>query len=265
LEQISRNLDAGLAVVCDRYALSSWAYQGINLPILWVKQINAEPGYVGMLTRDGDYYVAHRERMNRARKADADLFVSIHANAYKDRNLRGSAVYVLSDRGATSEHARWLAHKENAADMVGGIGLHDKDNELAAVLIDLSQASTMEASFDIGGRLLESLSGVHRLQKAEVQQAGFLVLKSPDIPSVLVETAFITNKEDEKLLGSQGFQDKLVRSLMKGIKGYFSSYRPQQQIVQEPRQQKVRMQGEAPARPLEVSYSAVTGSAVSAP
>ena len=203
--------------------------------------INTQPGMKAVLTRDGDYYIGLRERTVKARQAQADMFVSVHCNAYKDTSLRGSAVYVLSNRGATSEHARWLAHKENSADLVGGLELNGRDNELAAVLIDLSQASSMEASFDVGSRVLKSLGGINTLQKAEVQQAGFMVLKSPDIPSVLVETAFITNEQDEKLLRDRAYHDKIARSLLEGIQGYFKSYRPQQQIVEEsPRLQKVK-------------------------
>ena len=203
--------------------------------------INDQPGMKAVLTRDGDYYIGLRERTIKARKAQADMFVSVHCNAYKDTSLRGSAVYVLSNRGATSEHARWLAQKENSADLVGGLELSGRDNELAAVLIDLSQASSMEASFDVGSRLLKSLGGINTLQKAEVQQAGFMVLKSPDIPSVLVETAFITNEQDEKLLRDRAYHEKIARSLLEGIQGYFKSYRPQQQIVEEsPRLQKVK-------------------------
>jgi N-acetylmuramoyl-L-alanine amidase len=203
-------------------------------------QINQQPGMKAVLTRDGDYYIGLRERTVKARKAQADMFVSIHCNAYKNADLRGSAVYVLSDRGATSEHARWLAHKENSADLVGGLELSGKDSELAAVLIDLSQASSMEASFDVGSRMLQSLGRINPLQKEDVQQAGFMVLKSPDIPSVLVETAFITNDRDEKLLSDRAHQDKIARSLLDGIQGYFANYRPQQQIVDNsPRLQKV--------------------------
>lgn len=188
--------------------------------------VSAEPGFRAVLTRDGDYYLGLRERMNRARKVQADLFVSVHANAVKDSRVRGSAVYVVSPRGASSEHARWLAQRENAADLVGGIGLENKDDELAAVLIDLSQSSTMEASFDVGGRMLTALSKVNQLQRTQVQQAAFVVLKSPDIPSVLVETAFITNPSEEKLLRSDAGKQRLAKSMFDGIKGYFESYRP---------------------------------------
>ncbi len=194
--------------------------------------INKTPNMRAVLTRKGDYYVGLRERVNIARKNQADLFVSVHCNAFTRRDLQGTAVYVLSDRGATSEHARWLAHKENSADLVGGVELHGKDNELAAVLIDLSQGATMEASFDVGSRILNSMSKVNRLQKSEIQQAGFAVLKAPDIPSVLVETAFITNPREEKLLASKDYQLKFARQIFDGVSGYFQSYRPKQQMVE---------------------------------
>ena len=204
--------------------------------------INSEPGFRAVLTRDGDYYLGLRERVTRARKAEADLFVSVHANALKDRKMHGSAVYVVSPRGATSEHARWLAQKENAADLVGGIGLHNKDDELAAVLIDLSQSSTMEASFDVGARMLRSLGQVNVLQRTAVQQAAFMVLKAPDIPSVLVETAFITNEREEKLLRDPAGQDRLARSMFEGIKGYFESYRPREQRPAPANSESARLQ-----------------------
>ncbi|HSW14695.1 MAG TPA: N-acetylmuramoyl-L-alanine amidase [Solimonas sp.] len=196
------------------------------------KLINAEPNMRAVLTRDGDYYLGLRARTNIARKAQADLFVSVHANAFHNRSMRGTAVYVLSDKGATNEHARWLARKENEADLVGGVEIHGKDKELAAVLIDLSQSATMEASFDVGSRILRSMGRVNALQKSDVQQAGFMVLKAPDIPSVLVETAFITNDHEESLLADDDYRDRMARSILDGVKGYFSSYRPQQQVVE---------------------------------
>ena len=180
-----------------------------------------------VLTRDGDYFIPLRGRINKARAAQADLFVSIHCNASPSREAGGSAVYVLSPRGATNEHSRWLANKENAADLIGGIDLQDKDDTLAAVLFDISQTSAMEASIDVGGRVLGALSNVNELLKADVQQAGFVVLKSPDIPSILVETAFISNPDEERLLRSTDYQRKMAASILAGIKGYFESYRPQ--------------------------------------
>ncbi len=204
------------------------------------RNINAQPGMRAVLTRDGDYYVGLRERVNVARKHQADLFVSVHCNAFTKRSMRGTSVYVLSNRGASNEHARWLAHKENSADLVGGVELHGKDHELAAVLIDLSQSATMEASLDVGSRILRSMGQVNVLQKSDVQQAGFAVLKAPDIPSVLVETAFITNAHEEKLLADESYQDQLAAKILDGVKGYFQSYRPKQQIVDaEPYLQKV--------------------------
>lgn len=221
------------------------------------KRINAQPGMRAVLTRDGDYYVDLRQRTIRARNAQADLFVSIHANSYRDRDMRGTAVYVLSDHGATTEQARWLANHENAADLVGGVDLHDKDDRLAAVLLDISQSATMDASFDLGNRLLDSLHKVNELQKPMVQQAGFMVLKSPDIPSVLVETAFISNPREEQMLRSPDYQAQFADGIFEGIKGYFSRYRPlqQQQLVaaaqpERPAEPRRRARGKA----MPVSY-----------
>ncbi len=202
--------------------------------------INTQPNMRAVLTRDGDYYVGLRQRVEIARLQQADMFVSIHCNAFTKRDMNGTAVYVLSDRGVNTEQARWLANKENAADLVGGVELHGKDNDLAAVLIDLSQSATMEASFDIGSRILRSMGQINRLQRDDVQQAAFVVLKAPDIPSVLVETAFITNPREEKLLASDDYQGKLAAGILSGVRGYFQGYRPRQQMVeQEPRLRKV--------------------------
>ena len=194
--------------------------------------VDATPGYKAVLTRKGDYFIALRGRTAIARKAQADMFISIHANSLPTtRDIRGASVYVVSERGATSEHAKMLANLENAADMVGGVDLHTQHDDVASVLLDISQTAVREASFDLGSRLLESLGSVNRLQKSDVQQAGFAVLKSPDMPSALVETAFLSHPEDERLLGQSDFQDSLASSLLIGIKGYFGLYRPQQQVV----------------------------------
>ncbi|MDB5988147.1 MAG: hypothetical protein JWR16_3200 [Nevskia sp.] len=194
-------------------------------------RINAQSGMRAVLTRDGDYYVGLRERTVKARQAQADLFVSIHANANPNHGTRGTAVYVLSEHGASNEQARWMANSENAADLVGGVKLHDKDADLAAVLIDISQSATMDASFDLGTRMLSSLGKVNELNMPVVQQAGFMVLKSPDIPSVLVETAFISNPYEERMLGNGDYQDRLANSIFEGVRGYFSRYRPLQQVA----------------------------------
>lgn len=194
--------------------------------------VDATPGYKAVLTRKGDYFIPLRKRTATARKAQADLFVSIHANSLPTtRDIRGASVYVVSERGATSEHAKMLANLENAADLVGGVDLHTQHDEVASVLLDISQTAVREASFDLGSRLLESLGSVNRLQKSDVQQAGFAVLKSPDMPSVLVETAFLSHPEDERLLAQTEFHDALAGSLFAGIKEYFGLYRPQQQLV----------------------------------
>jgi N-acetylmuramoyl-L-alanine amidase len=215
------------------------------------RRINSQPGMRAVLTRDGDYYVGLRERTVKARQAQADLFVSVHCNALVRPEMRGTAVYVLSDHGASNEQARWLANHENAADLVGGVKLQNKDDDLAAVLIDISQSATMEASFDLGSRMLDSLGKVNTLQKPQVQQAGFMVLKSPDIPSVLVETAFITNPQEERLLASDDYQDKLANSIFDGVRGYFSRYRPLQPVT-SPRETVALQDDDAP-KPVPVS------------
>ncbi len=155
--------------------------------------INREPGMRAVLTREGDYFLTLRQRMVRARAAKADMFVSIHADAVRDRDVSGASVYVLSEKGATDEQARWLAERENAADLKGGVSLDDKDGMLASVLLDLSQSASIASSMQAAERVLRSINRVAEVRKPRVQQAGFVVLKSPDIPSMLVETAYISN------------------------------------------------------------------------
>lgn len=195
------------------------------------KLVNAQPGMKAVLIRDGDYYIGLRERARKAREHDADLFISIHADAFRRRTAKGASVYVLSRRGASSEHARWLASRENGADLVGGVSIRDKDDTLAAVMLDLAQNAAIEASFDVGGRVLRELGQIGNVHKKEVQQAGFVVLKSPDIPSILVETAFISNAGEEKKLRSNYYKDKLAKAVLGGIQGYFSSYRPNETVA----------------------------------
>jgi N-acetylmuramoyl-L-alanine amidase len=189
-------------------------------------RINAEPGMKAVLTRDGDYFISLKERTLRARRAKADLFVSIHADAIANPDVSGSSVYVLSDRGASSEAARWLAERENAADLKGGIKLDDKDAVLANVLLDLSQTASISASMVAAENILKSLDLIGEVRKPRVQQAGFVVLKSPDIPSMLVETAFISNKEDERKLSLPAHRAKLANAIFSGIEQYFQGNAP---------------------------------------
>ncbi|MSR15686.1 MAG: AMIN domain-containing protein [Gammaproteobacteria bacterium] len=183
--------------------------------------INQEPGMRAVLIREGDYYVGLRERMVRARDKYADLFVSIHADAFHNRRVRGSSVYVLSSRGASSEAARWLAERENTADLVGGVTLDDKDPQLRTVLLDLSQAATLDSSLNAASNVLNGLRRVGAVHRREVQSAGFMVLKSPDIPSLLVETAFISNPTEEQQLKSPVFHRQLAGAIRDGLKSYF--------------------------------------------
>lgn len=192
-----------------------------------VERINREPGMKAILVRDGDYYVAHRERIRRARTANADLFVSIHADSVGNPDVSGSSVYVLSERGATDEAARWLAERENAADLIGGVSLSDKDNGLASVLLDLSQTANITASMRVAERVLQSIDRVGEVRKPRVQQAGFLVLKSPDVPSILVETAFISNRGDERRLGTVAYRNKLADAIVGGVRNHFTDNPPE--------------------------------------
>jgi len=190
------------------------------------KRIDREPGMRAVLVRDGDYYVDLRRRMEIARARRADLFVSIHADAFRDPRVHGSSVYVLSRSGASSEAARWLAERENAADLVGGVTLQDKDEVLRSVLLDLSQTAALQASIDVAGELLRELGGLGKVHRRTVQHAGFAVLKSPDVPSLLVETAFISNPDEEKRLRDARHQDAIAAALHAGIRNYFRDNPP---------------------------------------
>lgn len=190
------------------------------------KLVRREPGMRPAMIREGDYFIPLRKRVLRAREHKADLFVSIHADAFHDRRARGSSVYVLSSRGASSEMARILARNENAADLVGGVSLNDKDDLLKSVLLDLSQAASIEASMEVADNVLGQLRRLGKIHKGGVQQAGFVVLKSPDIPSVLVETAFISNPNEERQLRDPRHQEKLAEGILRGIKAYFRSNPP---------------------------------------
>ena len=185
------------------------------------KRINAEQGMKAVLIRNSDIYVDHRERMAIARRNKADLFVSIHADAVDDRRANGATVYALSTKGASDEEARLLAERENAAVRVGGVSLEDKDQVLAEVLLDLSQSAALSASLEVGARVISELAGTVRVRRKEVQQAGLLVLKSPDMPSILVETAYISNLAEEKKLRDPRHQARLAGSIWSGIRTYF--------------------------------------------
>lgn len=182
--------------------------------------IDRQPGMRAALTRDGDYFLPLRTRMERARAKRADLFISVHADAVNDRRVQGSSVYVLSQSGASSEAAKWLAANENAADLVGGVSLDDKDRMLKSVLLDLSQAASLDASTDLGNAVLRGLRGVGRVHHTRLQHAGFMVLKSPDIPSILVETAFISNPIEEQRLRSEAYRQNLARAIFNGVMGF---------------------------------------------
>lgn len=188
------------------------------------RRINAESGMRAYLVRDNDKLVDHRERMERARRQSADLFVSIHADAFTDKRAHGSSVYALSLTGATSEAARRLA--ETNSDLIGGIQLWDKDPTLASVLMDLSQNATISASMKVGKEILAELSKIGRVHKSKVQQANFAMLRSPDVPSILVETAFITNPSEERKLRDAAHQEALAAAVLTGIKRYFSANPP---------------------------------------
>ena len=188
--------------------------------------INKEKGMKAVLIRKGDYYVALRKRFKKARENRADLFVSIHADAFRDPKVHGMSVYILSKKGATSEAAKWLAQSENNSDLVGGVVLEDKDNVLAKVLLDLSQNASMEASYKAAKKVLTALKFIEKPHKKNVERASFVVLKSPDVPSMLIETAYISNPKEEKRLKTKKFQQKLAGSIKDGIKQYFYNSPP---------------------------------------
>lgn len=191
--------------------------------------INAQPGFRAHLTRESDYYIGLRKRSSLARKHNADLLVSIHADAFNKSQANGASVYVLSNRGASSETARWLAQKENSADLIGGVGgvsLEDKDDVLAGVLLDLSSTASLKASLGVGDHVLRSMGKVARLHKHTVQQAGFVVLKSPDIPSILIETGFISNPAESRRLNTRKYQKLIATNIHQGLVRYFEKSPP---------------------------------------
>jgi N-acetylmuramoyl-L-alanine amidase len=189
-------------------------------------KIEDHPNMRVLLTRDGDYFVPLGKRVEKARKVDADLFVSIHADAFVKPSARGSSVFVLSEKGATSSAARWLADKENQADLIGGANSKGHDPQLASVLFDLSTTAQINDSMKVGKAVLGEIGGINKLHKGSVEQAGFAVLKAPDIPSILIETAFISNPEEEARLLDDAYQDKIADAIVKGIRRYFAKNPP---------------------------------------
>jgi N-acetylmuramoyl-L-alanine amidase len=196
-----------------------------------------DSGFSPTLIRTGDYYISLRGRRELARKRQADLFVSVHADAFKRKEANGASVYALSTSGATSTAARYLAQRENAADLVGGVSLSDKDDLLAGVLADLSMTSTLDTSLQLGGRVLRKMDTIAHLHKSRVEQAGFAVLKSPDIPSILVETGFISNPTEASKLATRSYQKKMARMIHAGVKDYFLDHPPQGTLLAWQKQQ----------------------------
>jgi N-acetylmuramoyl-L-alanine amidase len=188
--------------------------------------LDAEPNMRAMLTRDDDYFVPLAARVQKARRVQADLFISIHADAFRESRARGSSVFALSENGATSAAARWLAQKENASDLIGGVNLGAKDPVLARTLLDLSQTAQINDSLKVGRQVLDGIGTHNVLHKASVEQAGFAVLKAPDIPSILIETAFISNPDEELKLRSEPHQQKFAEAIAAGVKRYFARNPP---------------------------------------
>jgi len=195
------------------------------------KKVNATPGYRAMLVRKGDYFIPLFKRRDIAREAGADLFVSVHADAFTHERARGSSVYALSQRGATSVSAAFLAQRENGADLIGGVDLGAKDPVVATVLTDLSMTASLDASLGVGSRVLSSMGRISHLHKRRVEQAGFAVLKSPDMPSILVETGFISNPLEAERLGNAGYQRNMAAAIFSGVSDYFMSSPPPETMV----------------------------------
>lgn len=194
-----------------------------------VAAINAQPGFTGKLTRTGDYFIPLKKRRDLARNMKADLFVSIHADAFTKASARGASVFALSRHGATSETARFLAERENESDLIGGVGdirLDDKDQVLAGVLVDLSMTATLNSSLQVGQQVLNSMGGIAHLHKRHVEQAGFMVLKSPDVPSILVETGFISNPEEARKLATPAYRKQMAQTVFKGVRQHFYQHPP---------------------------------------
>ena len=190
------------------------------------QRIEAEPDMRSYLTRDGDYFVPLHVRVNKARRVQADLFVSIHADAFIKPNARGASVFALSQQGATSTAARWLANKENGADLIGGLNIKTQDRQVAQLLLDMSTTAQIKDSLKLGDAVLKQIGGFAKLHKSQVEQASFAVLKAPDVPSILIETAFISNPEEESRLNDHEYQEQIAQAILKGIRSYFAKNPP---------------------------------------
>lgn len=215
----------------------------LSIALKLKERIDKQPGMKAIMTRKGDYYIALRERLRLARKHDADIFVSIHADAFKNRESKGASVFALSQTGATSEAARWLAAKENHSEL-GGVDLSDLDDDnglVRSVLIDLSQTATIGASLTMGQEVLKNLNKLTILHNDQVEQARFVVLKSPDIPSILVETGFISNPREEKNLRSSWYQTRLSDAVFRGIKAYFWQHPPYGSYIEAMLEKKIHV------------------------
>lgn len=216
-----------------------------------VDVINAEPGMRAVLTRSRDEFVPLRGRMERARAAQADLFVSVHADAVGNRNVKGASIYVLNEKGATDEAARRLAARENAADLLGGVSLRARDRTLASVLLDLSQNASISSSIEVAGDILQEMARVGTVRKRQVMQAPFMVLKSPDVPSVLVETAYISNPQEERRLDSHDYRSRLAEAIFRGVRTYFYRNPPHGTLLAELSRQRLAGTVERAPRPGE--------------
>lgn len=203
------------------------------------RELDSVEGFTTVLSRDSDVFLPLRERVAFARESRADLFLSIHADAFHDTRARGSSVYALSTNGASSEAAKWLASRENSADLIGGVSLQHRDEMVASVLFDLSQTASIESSLEVGDQILGELGHVNRLHRNTVQQAGFVVLKSPDVPSLLVETAFISNPHEETQLRDPSHQAALARAIRGGVEAYFEHKAPPGTLISERRRSQI--------------------------
>ena len=190
------------------------------------QKIEAEPDMRTYLTRDGDYFVPLHVRVNKARRVQADLFVSVHADAFIKPQARGASVFALSQHGATSSAARWLANKENGADLIGGLNIKTQDKQVAQLLLDMSTTAQIKDSLKLGDAVLKQIGGFAKLHKPQVEQASFAVLKAPDVPSILIETAFISNPEEEARLNDHVYQEQIAQAILRGIRNYFAKNPP---------------------------------------